>query len=573
MLIKTIRNLIRYCSDRILILEKSCLAFILCGCVTFTFAANSATENLVLETQQPINSSVGLAIEPEAKRGYKIYGGFGGGISRLQPVDESSAADVGSDNMSPGSRGFIGLIWGANSLANSERLAVEIDYADLGKVGLVNQNTGEDAGDLYYKVIGVSVVSQWLFDQSPWGLEARIRVSAVMLDNQSTELVREIHDINLGAGAALFFDVTDSWGLRLFGDFYASDAALAGLDLIYRTSLDIKGVKEVKSISVDDDDDGIVNNRDLCPDTPPNSRVDLTGCLVREAIVADSDGDGILDSKDLCPGTPAICPVDQVGCVVPNAVNRITIEGKALLTYSIPFGYRDLKFEPAQSRRLTQIAAYLATNPEQKIELISHTSWESNHQGPHNIKYSNRRLALVEDFLTSRGVHPVQIVYQKILKSRLLPKYINPNRARVVDISPFSTIMRSYEPGCFPQTTLRAKDRELLTYTIKFGYRVLDIDQISQQKMNEMAQFLVENPQHGVHLVCHTSWTSDRKGPHNAAFANMRLLLAERYLRNRGVQGGQVRYDLLKPAKPFPQNINSKRARELDISPVENAQQ
>jgi outer membrane protein OmpA-like peptidoglycan-associated protein len=60
----------------------------------------------------------------------------------------------------------------------------------------------------------------------------------------------------------------------------------------------------------DDDKDGVVNRKDLCPDTPRGVKVDKHGCPI------DSDGDGVPDYLDECPDTPpeAWGTVDERGC-------------------------------------------------------------------------------------------------------------------------------------------------------------------------------------------------------------------------------------------------------------------
>ena len=59
-------------------------------------------------------------------------------------------------------------------------------------------------------------------------------------------------------------------------------------------------VKRVFLASVDDQDqDGVLDNRDRCPNTPAGVRVDSSGCPL------DTDGDGVYDYLDECPGTPS----------------------------------------------------------------------------------------------------------------------------------------------------------------------------------------------------------------------------------------------------------------------------
>src|SRR3989442_8992899 len=58
----------------------------------------------------------------------------------------------------------------------------------------------------------------------------------------------------------------------------------------------------------DSDQDGVVDSKDQCPDTPAGAKVDGRGVPI------DSDKDGVPDSLDQCPDTPAGAHVDANGC-------------------------------------------------------------------------------------------------------------------------------------------------------------------------------------------------------------------------------------------------------------------
>ena len=58
----------------------------------------------------------------------------------------------------------------------------------------------------------------------------------------------------------------------------------------------------------DTDEDGVVDYKDMCPDTPKGVAVDSVGCPF------DTDEDGVLEYKDQCPNTPKGVKVDSVGC-------------------------------------------------------------------------------------------------------------------------------------------------------------------------------------------------------------------------------------------------------------------
>ncbi len=56
------------------------------------------------------------------------------------------------------------------------------------------------------------------------------------------------------------------------------------------------------------DNDGVIDSKDMCENTPTGVIVDEFGCPV------DSDKDGIADYLDECPGTPSGASVDSKGC-------------------------------------------------------------------------------------------------------------------------------------------------------------------------------------------------------------------------------------------------------------------
>jgi outer membrane protein OmpA-like peptidoglycan-associated protein len=58
----------------------------------------------------------------------------------------------------------------------------------------------------------------------------------------------------------------------------------------------------------DSDGDGILENKDRCPDTPAGAQVDGTGCP------SDSDADGVPDGVDRCANTAPGADVDSTGC-------------------------------------------------------------------------------------------------------------------------------------------------------------------------------------------------------------------------------------------------------------------
>jgi hypothetical protein len=87
-------------------------------------------------------------------------------------------------------------------------------------------------------------------------------------------------------------------------------------DTIVKTNKPDNTIKK-SSPRGDDDNDGVVNKFDKCPNTPSYALVDENGCPY------DEDGDGVPDYNDKCQGTPGDVRVDSVGCPVDSDGDRV----------------------------------------------------------------------------------------------------------------------------------------------------------------------------------------------------------------------------------------------------------
>lgn len=73
-----------------------------------------------------------------------------------------------------------------------------------------------------------------------------------------------------------------------------------------------KSIQAVFKVN-DDDNDGVANDLDKCPDTPIGEDVNEDGCSASQK---DSDNDGVMDDLDECPDTPEGDKVDEKGCSI-----------------------------------------------------------------------------------------------------------------------------------------------------------------------------------------------------------------------------------------------------------------
>lgn len=143
----------------------------------------------------------------------------------------------------------------------------------------------------------------------------------------------------------------------------------------------------------DADGDGVPDNRDSCPNTPPGVKVDAKGCPL------DTDGDGVADYLDKCPNTPKGMKVDEEGC---------TTNGQTLVLRDVNFEFDSARLLVSSQAILDKIASGLKGQPKIRVEVAGHT--DSKGSDAYNQSLSDRRAAAVRAYLISQGVAPAQLV-------------------------------------------------------------------------------------------------------------------------------------------------------------------
>jgi len=175
---------------------------------------------------------------------------------------------------------------------------------------------------------------------------------------------------------------------------------LAGIGLQYNWGRPAAPVAQVKELVVppapppapaappppkDSDGDGVPDDQDKCPNTPPGVKVDAVGCPL------DSDHDGVPDYLDKCPGTPPGIKVDANGCEIEEIVLR-----------GVNFDFNSATLTPASETVLDGVVALLKLRPGAPAVLGGHTDSKGKHA--YNMKLSERRAAAVRDYLIAKGI-------------------------------------------------------------------------------------------------------------------------------------------------------------------------
>ena len=112
----------------------------------------------------------------------------------------------------------------------------------------------------------------------------------------------------------------------------------------------------------------------------------------------DSDNDGVIDDRDKCPGTPPGVAVDADGCPLRGS---ITLEG-------VNFEYNSAKLTADSRATLDTLAAALAKYPRLRVELQGHT--DSIGSDKYNQALSHERAQSVRGYLVERSVPTSRLV-------------------------------------------------------------------------------------------------------------------------------------------------------------------
>lgn len=158
---------------------------------------------------------------------------------------------------------------------------------------------------------------------------------------------------------------------------------------------------EVAAWVEDQDEDGIKNEVDKCPEQPEDKDnfEDSDGCPD-----TDNDKDGIEDSADNCPNEPETKNEfkDNDGCP-----DEIPIPMKQVL-HGLKFNQGSDKIPPEAHSILINLVNTLKKATSVRVEIRGYTESRGNKRS--NIKISQKRADAVRAFLISNGLEPHRIV-------------------------------------------------------------------------------------------------------------------------------------------------------------------
>lgn len=107
-------------------------------------------------------------------------------------------------------------------------------------------------------------------------------------------------------------------------------------------------------------------------------------------VVLDDDKDGVLNDADLCPNTPAGVVVDEKGCE------------KKIVLKDVNFAFDSFEVSAGYAQRIKEVADFMQANPVYNVKLSGYT--DSVGSEAYNLKLSDKRAKAVKSELVKNGV-------------------------------------------------------------------------------------------------------------------------------------------------------------------------
>tara|TARA_R100000687_G_C6453827_1_gene166690 strand:+ start:18072 stop:19178 length:1107 start_codon:yes stop_codon:yes gene_type:complete len=271
-------------------------------------------------------------------------------------------------------------------------------------------NTAYDSGMGWGGEIGMKLTPDWgfRFEVAKLDLEAergsgsitgeRIGVDALYFINQSNyyifgglknqRLDESYRMADLGLGA--HWQLSDKWkiiteiaGYYDFGQGNPEYSAKLGVAYSF-------GKTGGQRVNKDSDNDGVIDQRDLCPNTAFGATVDVDGCALK---ATDSDKDGVIDAKDQCANTPMNDKVDANGCSI------FTEESKTM-SLKILFDNNSSKLKNIDSASVQEFVDFMRRYGSTDAIIEGYASAPGTEQ--YNMKLSVERAEAVRQYLVEQ---------------------------------------------------------------------------------------------------------------------------------------------------------------------------
>ncbi len=254
----------------------------------------------------------------------------------------------------------------------------ELNYADIGDAGL--RNASSEEGEISYKIPSLHIGYWFLKPERRFNVYAKAGLSAISNNATPSAIPFEKQNsVNLTGGVGVQWrSQTSGLFARLAADFYDRDANSVGINVGYYFggSHRHKGNQKTKNI---------------------HTRV--TPLMLDQADNADidGDGDGVINERDLCPNTVGVA-VDVNGCAIPDIEVRPDFSLRG-----VNFRTNSAILTPESIDILDKAAAKLMRAPHINVEVQAHT--DNLGDADYNEGLSHQRALAVSHYLERKGIN------------------------------------------------------------------------------------------------------------------------------------------------------------------------
>ncbi|MDP3470501.1 MAG: MBG domain-containing protein, partial [Algoriphagus sp.] len=307
-------------------------------------------ENLVTEGQRVVYLSAEQGLFKDAVTGGRL-------ISQVTIPDGSSTASfwythtaagdyqiTASDTQVP--NGMVGIddaVKTITILGNSDPLSNNSNLADL-QTDVSTFNPTFDPQVLSYSMTVINSVSSIGITAEPDDSHAEVWINGNYIEGPSYFLPSQ--PLAVGANIFKITVIAENGETKIYTLTITreadptqdsdNDGVMDDLDLCPNTpsgaEVDENGCAESQK---DSDNDGVTDDLDQCPNTPADVNVDANGCANSQK---DTDGDGVTDDLDQCPNTPANSEVDENGCLLTSLPTVTTVSQSDVTATSVTLG-------------------------------------------------------------------------------------------------------------------------------------------------------------------------------------------------------------------------------------------
>lgn len=139
----------------------------------------------------------------------------------------------------------------------------------------------------------------------------------------------------------------------------------------------------------------------------------------------DSDQDGVINQRDICTETPLDAKVDNEGCTFWTDIEDIS-------WFPIEFGFDRFRILKKNIKDLDRTVEILNEDLQLKLVLIGDTSGEGSLK--YNEGLAQRRNQAVKDYLVEKGIPEIRIETQTFDKATIFAEQLKQRKRRTIAI-------------------------------------------------------------------------------------------------------------------------------------------